>query len=121
MPHASSLRELAFATSLTNNYRYCAKHIIFSSPEYDEDSEQLLLTSRLIDDIPLEKINIDNQSDFLLYSQSPQESQQWKTIDCKQGPPVSNKDLNDKRELGGAETLSKHNRRTPLMPLPFIA
>jgi len=51
MPHASSLRELQYAQSLTNNYRHCADTIIFSSPNHEDDSEQHLLPSQLINDI----------------------------------------------------------------------
>ncbi|TIH03137.1 hypothetical protein D0S45_20940, partial [Marinifilum sp. JC120] len=53
MPHASSLRELQYAQSLTDNYRHCADTIIFSSPNHDDDSEQALPPSELIRDIPL--------------------------------------------------------------------
>ncbi len=116
MPHASSLRELTFAQSLTDNYRYCAKHIIFSSPEYDEDSEQILLTSRLIDDIPLQELhslNIDHSNDFVRYSSALHQSQQWEFIDCSKSPAVSKQDLNAKGELSGGASIIKAQSTNP--------
>lgn len=116
MPHASSLRELTFAQSLTENYRYCAEHIIFSSPEYDEDSEQILLTSRLIDDIPLQdlgSLKIDSTNDFLRYSSELHQSQQWEFLDCLKGPAVSEQDLNERGELSGGANIIKAQSTNP--------
>lgn len=113
MPHASSLRELSFAKSLTDNYRHCADHVIFSSPEYDEDSEQLLLCSQLISDLPKSIMDINESNDFLRYSQQLQASQLWQSIECSKGPKVSPDDLNDQGELSGGANIIKAQATNP--------
>jgi len=114
MPHADHFRELAFAQSLTENYRHCAPHIVMSSPCADEVNEQELLPSPLITDIPL--VASDTVISSLLlpaknYSDSestqPQgdasaqhqtltsyynilaQQQSLESIDCTQGPALS--------------------------------
>lgn len=87
MPHASSLRELAYAQSLTDNYRHCADTIIFSSPTHENDDEQTLLASQLISDIPLSSISTQAASDSLdHWYQQLQNTSSLDTIDCATAP-----------------------------------
>lgn len=51
MPHSSTERELVFARALTENYRHCAREVIFSSARTDSENE--LRPSALIRTIPL--------------------------------------------------------------------
>ncbi|MGS2717595.1 PD-(D/E)XK nuclease family protein [Eionea flava] len=103
MPHASSLRELAYAQSLTDNYRHCADHIIFSSPTHEDDSEQALLVSQLIRDIPLASTlahtsahdsPYDSSNDSLDHWYSTLKSTQALTlVDCANAPTYTSDTL----------------------------
>lgn len=94
MPHASSLRELAYAQSLTDNYRHCADTIIFSSPNHKEDSEQSILPSQLISDIPLAELSTQTATDSLSsLEQRLQESQDLELILCEQAPAFNETQL----------------------------
>lgn len=55
MPHASAIRELAYAQSLTKQYRHCAETIVMSYATGNENGDIHWQPSRLIMDIPLSK------------------------------------------------------------------
>jgi ATP-dependent helicase/nuclease subunit B len=99
MPHASSLRELAYAQSLTENYRHCADTIIFSSPTHEDDSEQPLLVSQLIRNIPLIDISVidgnTQATDDALenWYQQLQQNQSLDIIDCATAPAFTHNAL----------------------------
>jgi hypothetical protein len=99
MPHASSLRELAYAQSLTENYRHCADTIIFSSPTHEDDSEQPLLVSQLIRHIPLIDISVidgnTQATDGALanWYQQLQQNQSLDIIDCATAPAFTHNAL----------------------------
>lgn len=114
MPHATSLRELEFAESLTQHYRYCASHIIFSYPTYDADSEQTLLPSQLIADIAdgVPPANGD-KNDFSHYLEVLYSSQQLETVDCHLGPAITPEDLNEDNELKGGASVIKTQSANP--------
>ena len=108
MPHASSLRELQYAESLTNNYRHCADSIIFSSPNHEDDSEQTLLASQLIADIPLSTLPTQTSNDSLSYwMQTLQDSQTLEAIDCRNAPPYA------KQQLPGGSGVFKAQSANP--------
>jgi ATP-dependent helicase/nuclease subunit B len=87
MPHASSLRELHYAQSLTDNYRHCADSIIFSSPSYEDDSEQALLPSQLIADIPLGELHTQAAEDSLQqWNQQLKNHPELELVNCEQAP-----------------------------------
>ncbi|MGH1485863.1 MAG: PD-(D/E)XK nuclease family protein [Cellvibrionaceae bacterium] len=114
MPHATSLRELTFAESLTQHYRHCAKHIIFSSPEYETDSEQALLVSTLIQDIPLSSLEISGQShDFSHYLSKVFQSRQIEWVDCSSAPAVSASEMGEHSELKGGASVVKAQSINP--------
>jgi hypothetical protein len=101
MPHASSLRELAYAQSLTDNYRHCADTIVFSTPSHQDDGEQRLLASQLISDIPLTTfytLPTKAADDGLQHwYQSLQNSRDLELIDCANAPSFIGNQL-----VGGA-------------------
>ncbi len=120
MPHSSSIRELEFAKSLTQNYRHCAETIIFSSPDYDSENELPLLPSQLINDIPLVndanvlKINDNkNSSEFSRYLDVLRQSRSVESIDCHKGPTVTGVDFNEQGELGGGTGILKAQSANP--------
>jgi probable DNA repair protein len=87
MPHASSLRELQYAQSLTDNYRHCADHIIFSAPNYLSDNEQALPPSQLIADIPLGTLTLAPASDSLsAWDEQLQNSNALEIVNCNTAP-----------------------------------
>ncbi len=108
MPHSSSLRELAYAQSLTENYRHCASHIIFSSAVFNEDNEQVLEASLLIKDIPVVDVDSETQVSNTLNDWQIQlkNSQQLDLIDCQKAPKY-----NDPHLSGGTGLLKaqSHN------------
>ena len=94
MPHASSLRELQYAQSLTDNYRHCADTIIFSSPSQETDSEQALSPSQLIMDIPLGALTTKPAADSLeQWEQHLVDTPQLHTVNCQQGPSYNHTTL----------------------------
>mgnify|MGYP000922224102 CR=1 FL=1 len=98
MPHASSLRELAYAQSLTDNYRHCADTIIFSTPTHEDDGEQRLLPSQLISDIPLTELTTQAAGDGLQHwYKNLQNSRDLELIDCADAPAFTGNQL-----VGGA-------------------
>jgi ATP-dependent helicase/nuclease subunit B len=98
MPHASSLRELAYAQSLTDNYRHCADTIIFSTPTHEDDGEQRLLASQLISDIPLTELTTQAADDGLQnWYENLQNSRDLELIDCADAPSFTGNEL-----VGGA-------------------
>jgi probable DNA repair protein len=112
MPHASHLRELAFATSLTQQYQHCAAHIVFSAPEKETESEQTLVPSHLISAIPLVNPKPSQPHDtstataFSRYLTALYHSQQLQTLASHQAPPIATSELSDDGELrGGAGVL----------------
>jgi ATP-dependent helicase/nuclease subunit B len=108
MPHASSLRELQYAQSLTDNYRHCAAHIIFSSPSHEGDSEQHLLPSQLISDIPLATLVTQSTHHSLeSWSNTLQKSRQITAINCEKAPKFTENTL-----IGGA-TFFKSQAENP--------
>ncbi len=117
MPHSSSLRELEFAKSLTQNYRHCAETIVFSSPDYDSENELPLLPSQLISDIPITSENSapgsNGISEFSHYLEALHHSQSMENIDCQSGPQVSERDFNEQGELGGGTGIIKAQSANP--------
>ena len=108
MPHASSLRELEYATSLTQNYRYCAQHIVFSAPAYEDDGEQTLLPSQLIADIPLSAWQATPHTGTLAHwEQQLLESTHLTLVDCQQAPTY------DEPTLPGGSGLLKAQSANP--------
>lgn len=108
MPHASSLRELAYAQSLTDNYRHCADTIIFSTPTHEDDGEQRLLPSQLISDIPLAELTTQAANDGLQHwYNSLQNSRDLELIDCANAPPFIG------NELSGGAGLFKAQAENP--------
>ncbi|ODS24656.1 hypothetical protein AB835_02720 [Candidatus Endobugula sertula] len=94
MPHASSLRELQYAQSLTHNYRHCADTVIFSSPTQRDDNEQHLSASQLISDIPLSTLKTTPAADSVTEWQHTLIKHSHLTlIDCRQGPVYTEKTL----------------------------
>jgi probable DNA repair protein len=94
MPHASSLRELQYAQSLTDNYRHCAQHIFFSSPSHEGDSEQHLLPSQLINDIARTELNTHTASDSLdSWNSQLQKSREVTLVHCEKSPKFTEKEL----------------------------
>lgn len=89
MPHASAERELVFARALTENYRACAAHIIFSSAHSDGDNE--LRPSALIRDLPLTALNeliLRQQSAAQRNYQIIAAHQALEVVHCAGGPPL---------------------------------
>ena len=113
MPHANHLRELAFAASLTEQFRHCAHHLVFSSANYDADTEQTLNVSDLIADIPLSQSPEFKPSDFAKYQQRLAESRQLKTIASHKGPAITTADLTDEGELTGGAGVLKAQAANP--------
>ena len=118
MPHATSLRELAFAESLSQHYRHCADHIIVSYPQYDPDNEQALQASVLIDTIPEMETStrshlLDHQSDFDRYLLAQRQNQSFEWVNCAQGPAVTQQDLNENGELPGGTGILKAQATNP--------
>jgi ATP-dependent helicase/nuclease subunit B len=108
MPHASSLRELDYAQSLTQNYRYCARHIVFSAPTVEDDGEQVLLPSQLIADIPLSLWQPKNHPNTLTqWEQKLSESVDLELVDCQQAPDYN------KTHLPGGSGLLKAQAANP--------
>jgi ATP-dependent helicase/nuclease subunit B len=94
MPHSSSLRELDYAQSLTNNYRHCANTVIFSSANYQADTEQALEASLLIQDIPLAIMpHKDSNNTLYQWQNNLQQSREISHIDCAQGPTFTESHL----------------------------
>lgn len=94
MPHASSLRELQYAQSLTDNYRHCANTLIFSSPSHEDDSEQHLLPSQLISDIPLTSISTHTAADSLeSWNTQLQQGSHIALTDCQKAPAFTHTDI----------------------------
>jgi len=90
MPHASVERELQFAESLTQGYRQCAEHIVFSSASHDDESAQQ--PSALISDIPECPVNtlIPNLHSALdLHLQQFDQSPNLDVIDTLLAPALS--------------------------------
>ncbi len=121
MPHASSLRELKFAQSLTDNYKHCATEIIFSSPNYDDENEIELTPSQLIQDIPLQDLLLIKQNstlndlttDFDTYINQQHKIKNLEFIDCKNGPKVNLFDINKKGILTGGSSIIKSQSINP--------
>lgn len=87
MPHASSLRELAYAQSLTQNYRFCAQHLVVSAPAFEDDGEQVLLPSQLIADLPLSDWQpIQHNMTLEQWTQELNNSASLDIIDTQQAP-----------------------------------
>jgi probable DNA repair protein len=88
MPHSSHLRELAFATSLTDNYRHCANEVIFSSSKNKPEFQETLLPSPLIKSIPLSDCQHDqNETSVIAYANTLSRHKNLQLVECKEGPP----------------------------------
>ena len=110
MPHASAERELIFARALTENYRVCAQHVIFSSAHTDNENE--LRPSALIRDIPLTDFNLvidQSRSSSQENIQRISASKNWQLIHSTQGPKIT---LTDAPVRGGS-SLFKHQAACP--------
>lgn len=114
MPHASSLRELQFAQSLTKNYKHCAKEIIFSSATYDTDNDIELSPSQLIQDIPIQDGFSDKQSeDFEGFITAQHQTKTHESVPCQQAPKVNIFDLNSEGILTGGSNIIKMQSINP--------
>ncbi len=121
MPHASSLRELQFAQSLTKNYKHCASEIIFSSANYDTENEIELSPSQLILDIPIQDIltnkehNEFNQStnDLDHFITTQHQTKNHERVYCEKAPKVSIFDLNSEGILTGGSSIIKSQSINP--------
>lgn len=110
MPHASAERELIFARALTENYRQCAQHVIFSSAHSDNENE--LRPSALIRDIPLTEL-----ADVISQSHSASQeniqriatSKNWQSVHSAQGPKVALTGT----PIRGGSSLFKHQAACP--------
>lgn len=94
MPHASAERELLFARALTDNYRRCADHIIFSCAHSDGDNE--LRPSALIRDLPLTPLtDVITQELNTSHSHYQQivKSRQLELLHCAKGPELSQAEM----------------------------
>src|SRR5690606_34940147 len=110
MPHASAERELIFARALTENYRQCAQHVIFSSAHSDNENE--LRPSALIRDIPLTDLNLvvdQSRSCSQENIQRISASKKWQLIHSAKGPKIT---LTDAPVRGGS-SLFKHQAACP--------
>lgn len=100
MPHASAERELVFAQALTENYRHCAAHVVFSSAHSDAENE--LRPSALIRAIPetaLANLVTENLSCTQQNLQKIAATKQWQLVHTARGPKLA---LNDKPVRGGS-------------------
>lgn len=61
MPHASAERELFFANQLTQSYRLCAPHVIFSYPSR-EGEEQLQCSPLIVDSVAVTSSDANSTS-----------------------------------------------------------
>lgn len=121
MPHASSLRELQFAQSLTGNYKHCATEIIFSSPNYDGENEIELNPSQLIIDIPLQESSPEQQAslfntstnDFEYFIDQQHKIKKTEVVNCQSGPKVSLFDINREGILTGGSNIIKAQSVNP--------
>jgi ATP-dependent helicase/nuclease subunit B len=121
MPHASSLRELQFAQSLTNNYKHCATEIVFSSPSFDDDNEIGLATSQLIEDIPLQLLppnaqNLsteDSVNEFEQFIEQQHANKNIELIECNHAPTVNSFDINHEGILTGGSNIIKAQSVNP--------
>lgn len=121
MPHASSLRELQFAQSLTDNYKHCATEIVFSSPNYDGENEIELTPSQLIKDIPLQELLPEKQislfdtstNDFEHYIDQQHKIKNTELINCQNGPKVNLFDINQEGILTGGSSIIKAQSINP--------
>jgi ATP-dependent helicase/nuclease subunit B len=121
MPHASSLRELQFAQSLTDNYKHCATEIVFSSPNYDCENEIELTPSQLIKDIPLQELLSEKQislfdtsiNDFESYIDQQHKIKSTELINCQSGPKVNLFDINKEGILTGGSNIIKAQSINP--------
>jgi len=106
MPHASVERELQFAESLTQGYRQCAEHIVFSSASHDDESAQQ--PSALINDIPESPVNtlISNLHSALdLHLQQFDQGPNLEVIDTRFAPALSSDE--QKQLKGGSGVLQQ--------------
>lgn len=109
MPHASAERELVFAQALTENYRHCAKRIVFSSPHGDGDNE--LRPSALIRDLPLTpliELVPQTLSAIQIYTQTLTQTRRLELVDCANGPT-----LDTQTQLRGGSSLFKLQAACP--------
>ena len=85
MPHASALRELDYAQSLTKQYQHCADHIVMSYAEYNDAGDIHWQASHLIQSIPKAQSNeiIDTPSNKDVLQRS-----HWDVVPCHQGPAL---------------------------------
>lgn len=121
MPHASSLRELQFAQSLTNNYKHCATEIVFSSPHYDDGNEIELTPSQLIKDIPLQQLSAEEQTsrveassnEFEQYINRQHAIKNLEFIACNSAPKVNLFDINHEGILTGGSNIIKAQSINP--------
>lgn len=110
MPHASAERELIFARALTENYRQCAQHVIFSSAHTDNENE--LRPSALIRDIPLTDLSVvvdQSRSCSQENIQRVSASKNWQLINSARGPKIA---LTGAPVRGGS-SLFKHQAACP--------
>jgi hypothetical protein len=121
MPHASSLRELQFAQSLTNNYKHCAIEIVFSSPHYDDGNEIELTPSQLIKDIPLQQLSSEEMAsqvessvnEFEQYIDRQHAIKKLEFIACNSAPKVNLFDINHEGILTGGSNIIKAQSINP--------
>ncbi len=121
MPHASSLRELQFAQSLTQNYKHCATEIIFSSANYDTENEIELSPSQLIQDIPARNICSEKNSEtsnniikgFSYYLNKQHQTKTNERISCQHAPAVNIFDINSEGILTGGSSIIKSQSINP--------
>jgi probable DNA repair protein len=94
MPHSSHLRELDFANSLTKNYLHCADEIVFSSSITKEGQQESLVSSSLINHIPLANSElVYSRNSLESYLESLQTKKQFSFIHCGQAQPPESKKL----------------------------
>jgi len=111
MPHASVERELQFAESLTQGYRQCADHIVFSSASHDDESAQQ--PSALISDIPESPVNtlIPNLHSALdLHLQQFDQGPTLEIIDTRMAPPLSR---DEQQQLKGGSGVLQQQASCP--------
>jgi len=111
MPHASVERELQFAESLTQGYRQCAEHIVFSSASHDDESAQQ--PSALINDIPESPVNtlIPNLHSALdLHLQQFDLSPNLEVIDTRLAPALSS---DEQQQLKGGSGVLQQQASCP--------
>ena len=111
MPHASVERELQFAESLTQGYRQCAEHIVFSSASHDDESAQQ--PSALIADIaesPVSALVPRLYSSLDLYLQQFNLRPTLDIVDTLMAPALSD---DEKQQLKGGSGVLQQQASCP--------